>query len=74
MPKLLIKQVLEKKSMTKYQLAKRLKIEYNAVFRYFRPSFNPTLGTLERLANALGCRIRDLYEEPKQNRKPSHDN
>lgn len=63
MPKLLLAEMLEKKGMSKRQFAKKLGKDYPAVFRYFRPEYDPKLSTIEAWAKVLGCRIRDLYEE-----------
>ena len=60
MAKLLLDEILKKKKISKRQFAKALKIEYSAVFRYFRPGYDPKLSTLEKWANALGVEIRDL--------------
>lgn len=63
MAKLLVDEVLKRKKMSKRQFAKRLGVEYPTVFRYFRPGYDPKLSTLDKWSKALGCRIRDLYEE-----------
>jgi DNA-binding XRE family transcriptional regulator len=63
MAKLLIKQVLKKRELSKRQFAKKLGVQYSAVFRYFRDGYDPKLSTLESWAKVLDCRIRDLYEE-----------
>jgi transcriptional regulator with XRE-family HTH domain len=63
MAKLIIGQVLKKKDVSKRQFAKRLKIEYAGVFRYFRTGYDPKLSTLEKWAKVLGCGISDLFEE-----------
>lgn len=63
MAKLLLAEVLKKKGLSKRQFAKKLGKEYPAVFRYFRPDYDPKLSSLESWAKVLGCRTRDLYEE-----------
>lgn len=56
-------EILRKKKMSKRRLAMALGIDYRRVFSYFRPSFNPTLKTLDRLAKALGVKIADLLRD-----------
>jgi transcriptional regulator with XRE-family HTH domain len=63
MAKLLIDQALKKRKLSKRQFAKKLGIQYSAVFRYFREGYDPKLSMLESWAKVLDCRIRDLYEE-----------
>jgi transcriptional regulator with XRE-family HTH domain len=63
MAKLLLAEVLKKKGLSKRQFAKRLGKEYPTVFRYFREGYDPKLSVLEDWSKALGCRIKDLYEE-----------
>jgi transcriptional regulator with XRE-family HTH domain len=60
---LLLRKILEKKRISKYQFAKLLGVHYPSVFRYFRKGYDPKLSMLERWAKAIGCRIRDLYKE-----------
>jgi len=63
MAKLILAEVLKKKNLSKRQFAKRLKIDYSSVFRYFRDGYDPKLSTLERWAKAIGVKVRDLLEE-----------
>lgn len=63
MAKLLLAQALKKKKMSKRQFAKKLGIQYSAVFRYFREGYDPKLSVLESWANALDIKIKELYEE-----------
>jgi DNA-binding Xre family transcriptional regulator len=63
MAKLVLDKVLKRKKLSKRQFAKRLEIDYAAVFRYFRAGYDPKLSTLEKWSRAIGCRIRDLFEE-----------
>lgn len=63
MAKLQISEVLRKKAMSKRELAKRMGIDYRRVFSMFRPTFNPTLKTLERIAKALGVKVTDLIKD-----------
>jgi len=61
--KLILKQALKRRGLSKRQFAKRLGIEYNNVFRYFREGYDPKLSSLTKWAKALGCKVRDLLEE-----------
>jgi transcriptional regulator with XRE-family HTH domain len=56
-------EVLRRKKVSKRQLSIRLGIKYGNVFRYFSPSYDPKLSMLKAWAKALGCRVRDLYDE-----------
>lgn len=55
--------MLTKQRLSKRQLAIRMGIPYAQVFRFFRKGWNPTLKTLERIANAAGVKIADLIRE-----------
>lgn len=55
--------VLKKKKISKRQLAKRLGIHYQNVFRMFHDSYDPKLSMLRKWAKVVPCRIRDLFEE-----------
>lgn len=63
MVKLKLAEVLKKKRLSKRQFAKRLKVAYSSVFRYFRKGYDPKLSTLHKWAKVLNCRISDLYSE-----------
>ena len=63
MAKLLLADALKRKKMSKRQLAIAMGIDYRRVFSFFRPSFNPTLKTLERLAAAIGVKVTELIRD-----------
>jgi len=63
MAKLLLAAILKKKGISKRQFAKRLSMEYDNVFRFFRPGYDPKLSVLEKWAKVLGVRMRDLFKE-----------
>lgn len=63
MAKLVLARILKKKRVSKRRLAKDLGMRYSNVFALFKPAYNPTFRMLERIAKALGCRIRDLIDE-----------
>lgn len=56
-------EVLKRKGISKYRLAKELGIKYGNVFRFFQDDYDPKLSMLRQWAKALRCRIRDLYRE-----------
>lgn len=62
-PKLILGEVLKKKGWSKRRFAKALEIEYNNVFRLFRPGVDPHLSALAKYAKILGVRVRDLIRE-----------
>ena len=63
MAKLRIEEVLNKKKLSKRKFYQMLKTDSGTGSRYFRPDFNPTFLTLEKIAKVLGVRIRDLIKE-----------
>lgn len=63
MAKLVLDRLLKKKKITKYRFAQLLDVPTPSVFRYFRPNYDPKLSTLERWAEVLGVKVRDLYLE-----------
>jgi transcriptional regulator with XRE-family HTH domain len=63
MAKLILKEVLIKKNVSKRQFSKRLGIPYKYVFRYFREGYDPKLSTLAAWAKALEVKISALYRE-----------
>lgn len=65
MAKVRLDRALEKRGMSKRQFAKRLKVPYHYVFRWFKPGYDPKFSRLNQWAKALGCRVRDLFEENK---------
>jgi DNA-binding XRE family transcriptional regulator len=63
MAKLLLGAMLKKRGISKRQFAKRLSMQYHAVFRYFKDEYDPKLSTLAKWAKVIPCKIRDLYTE-----------
>jgi len=61
--RLRLTEVLAEKGVTKYRFAKLLGKNTSNVFVYFREGYKPTLATLERWAQVLDCKVRDLIEE-----------
>lgn len=63
MPAIALKEMLQKRGLSKRQFAQRLGMRYEHVFRLFRPGVDPKLSTLAKWAKALRCRVRDLIRE-----------
>lgn len=63
MAKPLINEMRLKRKMTKYRFAKEIKVHYSNVNRVLDQNYDPKLSVLSRVAKALKCRIRDLFEE-----------
>ena len=63
MAKFILGEVLKKKGISKYKLAKLLGEHYTNVFRYFRKGYDPKLSKLAFLAKRLGVRVKDLIKE-----------
>ena len=62
MAKLILQKVLDRKRITQYGLAKRLKITPGEVFRWCQEDYNPTLQTLLRIADALEVGLDELVQ------------
>ena len=60
-----VKEICKKKGMTMEQLANILDVAPNTLTRNING--NPTLYTLEKIANALDVPITELFEQPKTN-------
>lgn len=58
-----IKEILSQQGLTQKELASKLGISDIALNQSLRGEY-PQLQTLERIANALGVRITDLFEAP----------
>jgi transcriptional regulator with XRE-family HTH domain len=63
MAKLILDEVLKRKGCSKRQLAKRMGVHYNHVFRYFREGYDPRLSTLNKMAQALGVKVKQLLRD-----------
>ena len=59
-----IKEVCKEKGITVSQLAEKMGIKQESLSRAING--NPTLETLERIANALEVDITELFEQPKK--------
>lgn len=63
MLKLRLEEVLKKKRISKYKFAQLLRVPDYAVYRFFRPGYDPKLSRLAQWAKVLNCKISDLYKE-----------
>lgn len=63
MAKVILAEMLKRKSLSKRKFAKGLGIDYSSVFRYFRKGYDPKFSTLEKWAKVLRVRIVELIEE-----------
>lgn len=63
--KLYIKEILSKKGLTQKDLAEKLGLNYTAFNNTLNG--NPTISTLEKVANALDVKLADLFVEPTDN-------
>jgi hypothetical protein len=63
MAQLRLGDVLKKQGISKRRFARMLGIEYNNVFRFFRPAYDPKLSVISRWARLLKVRVRDLIIE-----------
>lgn len=62
-----VKQIMEKKKKTICGLANELQISDRTIKRARGPLISQCqLGTLEKIANALGVRLHDLYRVEKE--------
>ncbi len=58
----LIKAARKKAGLTQAELGAKLNITPAAISQFEKPSSNPTFETLEKISNALGCKISELCE------------
>ena len=61
--KIRLDEVLQEKGISKYRFAKLLGKTTSNVAVYFRKDYKPNLSTLEKWAEVLDCKIRDLIED-----------
>jgi len=63
MAKFMLEQVLRNKVVSQYKLSQLLKISTGEVSRWCKSDHNPTLKTLNKIADVLGVRVSDLLDE-----------
>ena len=59
----MLRRLREKRQLSQSELARKAKVGRVTLNRIESGSQDPTLGTLERLAKALGVRLRDLLPD-----------
>jgi transcriptional regulator with XRE-family HTH domain len=60
-----LKEILDRKGMTSYRLAKDLGIGQSYLSRLFKDRFNPSYGLVKKIAQALGYEIRFVKSRKK---------
>ena len=72
MIRLTIDKCLEKRGMTRYELAKRTEVKFQTIDRYYKNHVvRYDSYILDRICVALGCSIRDIIEYVKDDETPS---
>ena len=60
----MIRNRVKEAGITQAELARRIGVDKQTVFRWCGDGIRVlTLGKAERVADALGCRVRDLFDE-----------
>lgn len=60
-----VKEILKAKGMTAKELAKLLNVSEGSLSLTIKDGANPSVQTLEKIANALGVPVSELFEAPK---------
>ncbi len=60
-----LKEMLDRKGMTSYRLAKDLGIGQSYLSRLFKDRFNPSYGLVKKIAEILGYEIRFVKSRKK---------
>ena len=72
MVRLTIDQYLEKRGMTRYELAKRTDVKFQTIDRYYKNKVvRYDSYILDRICTALECNLCDIIEYVKDNETPS---
>ena len=58
-----IKELRREKHWSQARLAKESGVGKNTIYSYEKKIRNPTLRALEKIANALGCSVKDLVSD-----------
>lgn len=61
-----VKEILKAKGMTAKELAKLLNVSEGSLSLTIKDGANPSMQTLEKIANALGVPVSELFEAPKE--------
>ncbi len=59
--KLLIKQMAQDRNVSLQQLCSDVGISYRVLTKYHNNESSPTLNTLIKIADRLGCKVQDLF-------------
>ena len=60
-----LKEILDRKGMTSYRLAKDLGIGQSYLSRFFKDRFNPSYALVKKIAETLGYEIRFVKSKKK---------
>ena len=72
MVRLTIDKYLEKRGITRYELAKRTEVKFQTIDRYYKNHVvRYDSYILDHICVALGCSIRDIIEYVKDDETPS---
>lgn len=72
MVRLTIDQYLEKRGMTRYELAKRTDVKFQTIDRYYKNKVvRYDSYILDRICTALECKLCDIIEYVKDDEAPS---
>ena len=64
-----LKEILDRKGMTSYRLAKNLGIGQSYLSRLFKDRFNPSYALVKKIAKTLGYEIRFVKSRKKGGEK-----
>ena len=56
--------LLKEKKLSKTDIAKRMGLSRESLYRIL--SGNPTLDNISKLADAIGCPVAELFEQPRK--------
>jgi transcriptional regulator with XRE-family HTH domain len=62
MPKLVLKQILKKRKISKYRFARLMGEDSSNAARYFREGYDPRFSTIVKWAKALKIKVTDLIK------------
>jgi transcriptional regulator with XRE-family HTH domain len=69
-PRLRVREIAESQGLTANKVAQRAGISLEVAYQIWRNESSPKLDTLQKIADALGCKVTDLIdngtEEPEQ--------
>jgi transcriptional regulator with XRE-family HTH domain len=65
MAKLALNRILKARGISRREFARRMEVDRGTAYKYFRADYNPTLSTLNKIARAIKCRVRDLLADDR---------